>query len=119
MAAFFWVFVGGGLGSIFRFGIARLLAQLNWVSPIATLSANAISCIILGYLIGLELKTGLNMKYRWFLMAGFCGGFSTFSTFSGESFEMLQQQQYSSLILYIAASILICLLCIVLGYRLS
>jgi CrcB protein len=119
MAAFLWVFLGGGLGSMFRFGIAKIFALLNWVSPGATLTANALSCIVLGFLIALEIKSGLELKYRWFLMAGFCGGFSTFSTFSGEGFEMLHQQQYTSFLLYTVASLVLCLICIIIGYKLA
>jgi len=84
MLNFFWVFLGGGLGSICRYGISKLLSGNHFDFPLATLLANIISCIILGYLFGVTLKAGLTNQAKLLWMTGFCGGFSTFSTFSLE-----------------------------------
>jgi len=88
--AFFWVFLGGGLGSICRYGIARLMPPSQFIFPWATFSANLISCLILGFLFALQSKGGLKAHMGLLLMTGFCGGFSTFSTFSYESFMLFQ-----------------------------
>lgn len=114
-----WVFVGGGLGSLCRYGIARLMTSYKLDFPLATFIANAISCIILGYLIGLTLKDGLSENAKLLLMTGFCGGFSTFSTFSAESFQLLQNGNTTTALLYIGASIAVCLVCIWLGLKLA
>ena len=119
MAAILWVFIGGGLGSICRFGISRIFVHYSWQLYLGTLAANILSCILLGFLIGLQFRSGLDLKYKWLLMSGFCGGFSTFSTFSGETFFMLQQQQYLHFFLYTLFSVILCLLAIILGYRMS
>lgn len=114
-----WVFVGGGLGSSCRYGIARLLAHYNLDFPIATFLANIISCVILGYLVGLTLKEGLSENMKLLLMTGFCGGFSTFSTYSSESFQLLQNGNIAIALLYIGLSIVVCLICIWLGIKLA
>ena len=118
MTDYLLVFIGGGLGSIFRYGIAHLLASQNYTFPFATLLANIISCIILGALIGLHLKGGVSTTYKLLLMTGFCGGFSTFSTFSGETLLLLQAGDLAAAFLNIGGSVLVCLFCIYLGLKL-
>jgi len=114
-----WVFIGGGLGSLCRYSIARLMLSYKLDFPLATFVANVISCIVLGYLIGLTLKDGLSENMKLLLMTGFCGGFSTFSTFSAESFQLLQNGNISTAMLYIGGSLVVCLVCIWLGLKLS
>lgn len=119
MMNFLYVFIGGGLGSICRYGISKLIRQSDMHFPTATFIANVISCIVLGYLLGLTLKNGLSSPQRLLWMTGFCGGFSTFSTFSGETFQLLQSGQSTTAIAYVLASLLVCILCIWLGLWLS
>lgn len=114
-----WVFVGGGLGSLCRYGIARGMINYKLDFPIATLIANVISCIILGYFIGVSLKGGFSDNQKLLLMTGFCGGFSTFSTFSAESFQLFQDGQTATALAYIGTSIIVCLICIWIGIKLS
>jgi len=119
MQAFLFVFVGGGLGALCRYGISRIFLSSNSHFPSATFIANVISCIILGSLIGLTLKEGLSSSQKLLWMTGFCGGFSTFSTFSGETFTLLQEGQTTTAMLYVLSSVLVCILCIWLGLVLS
>ena len=81
MLNYLLVFLGGGLGSMCRYGIAHGLSNYKTTFPFATLIANIISCLILGYLVGLSLKNQTSDYQRFLWMTGFCGGFSTFSTF--------------------------------------
>lgn len=115
---FLMVFVGGGLGSICRYGIARWMAPLTSTFPYATFIANALSCILLGLLIGLETKSGLSQNFRHLLIVGFCGGFSTFSTFSYETFGLLETGEYASAFANIILSLLVCLCCVFVGLKL-
>ncbi len=119
MQAFLYVFLGGGLGSICRYGISRLIQANEWHFPTATFVANVISCIILGFFIGMALKDGMNSSQRLLWMTGFCGGFSTFSTFSGETFQLLQDGHTTTALAYVLGSLVVCILCIGLGIFLS
>lgn len=119
MSAIFWVFLGGGIGSLLRYGIARLTAPYAPLFPYATLLANVLSCILLGYLAGLSLRGGLDEPPKLFLMTGLCGGFSTFSTFSNETFGLLQSGHFALAVLNVGGSLLLGLACIYVGLRLA
>lgn len=113
------VFIGGGLGSLCRYGISQAMLNAKFDFPMATLAANIISCIILGYLFGLALKNGISDHAKLLWMTGFCGGFSTFSTFSLETFALFDAGNFLYGFLNIAGSILICLLCIYIGINIG
>jgi len=119
MMNFLYVFLGGGLGSICRYGISKLIKQTDFHFPTATFLANVISCIILGYLIGLSLRGGIDNSQRLLWMTGFCGGFSTFSTFSGETYQLMQAGEIASSLLYVVLSLVVCIFCIFIGISLS
>jgi protein CrcB len=69
----------------------------------------AIACLLFGFIIGLaDHKQILSPPARLFLATGFCGGFSTFSTFSGETLTLFQQGHYMTTALYVFGSVLIC-----------
>jgi len=114
MISVLYVFLGGGLGSISRYGIGQVLQNTH--IPIGTLTANIISSLILGYLLGANDTTLLKSESRLFLMTGFCGGFSTFSTFSGELYAQLQSDQVLPAILYLILSIVSGVLAIAVGW---
>ena len=119
MQSFFFVFIGGGLGSICRYGLARLFVLKDWNFPLATLVANTLACLVLGYLIGLGLKNNLSDTAKWLLVTGFCGGFSTFSTFSAETYLLLQEGHLATAFWNIAGSLLLCLVCIFIGLKMA
>ncbi len=111
LAAVIAVFIGGGLGSLCRYGLSIAIvrnasAQLPW----ATIVANVLSCIILA--VGLSYFADRLTEGSWqrvFLLFGFCGGFSTFSTFSLENFQLLKDGQTGFLLANIAISLLLCI----------
>ncbi len=117
--AFLYVFLGGGLGAMARYAISTWIQVPDKGFPTATLLANSISCIILGVLMGIAIQKGLSNKMQWLAMTGFCGGFSTFSTFSAESFRLLEVGEYKTALLYILASLIVCLMGILLGVKLG
>jgi CrcB protein len=116
---YIWVFVGGGLGSMLRYFVHITMSKYNFDFPWATLIANFLATIILGYFLALSLSGDVSELKKAMLMTGFCGGFSTFSTFSIENFQMFQQGQYGYAIANILASVGVCLLGAFIGYRLG
>lgn len=117
--SYVWVFLGGGLGSICRFAIARVLPVPDLAFPWPTFWANLISCLVLGWLVGQKIQGDLNATLGFFLMTGFCGGFSTFSTFSYEAFSLLEDGRLDLAFLYMIVSMVTGLLCIYTGLKLS
>lgn len=119
MLQLLYVFIGGGLGSVCRYSIALAFVNQKSIFPYATLLANILSCLILGYFIGMELKAEVPNSTKLLIMTGFCGGFSTFSTFSTETFKIFESGHYGTALLYIGVSILLCLSCIFIGMKMS
>jgi CrcB protein len=116
--AFLLVFIGGGVGSMLRYGISRIIPYAGGF-PVATLIANLVSSLLLGYLLALAFRNNLSQEYRWLLMTGLCGGFSTFSTFSAENFQLLEEGSYGILAAYIATSVILGILAIFIGFFLG
>ncbi|MFK7773994.1 MAG: fluoride efflux transporter CrcB [Saprospiraceae bacterium] len=117
---FILVFIGGGLGSICRFGISVWLKNHGYIFPMATFLANALSCIVLGALFGWTMKNGnASDIQKYLLMTGFCGGFSTFSTFTHETFQLLQSGNLMHAFGNILLSLIVCLVCIFIGMKIA
>lgn len=86
------IFIGGGLGSVARFYTGKWMQLLiPGTFPYGTLASNSISSLILGVFLGATLLNGsTDSSWRYFIAIGFCGGYSTFSTFTAETFELLK-----------------------------
>lgn len=117
MNNFLLIFLGGGLGSLARYGVGRGLAAYSVNLPYGTLAANVLACVILGFFTGwMALRESeLALHYRAFMAVGFCGGFSTFSTFSNETLAMLLNDRWGDAVFNIVLSLVLCLLASFLG----
>ena len=106
-----WVFIGGGIGSVLRYFIGIQFSKSTLALPVATLYANLISCFIFGIALwAFNAKLQANGNLKLFLLTGICGGLSTFSTFSYETFELLKQHNYVWASANILLSICLCVL---------
>lgn len=105
---FIAVGAGGAIGAVLRYAISLLPYKGSF--PILTLITNFIGALLIGIVTGMAVKKGLADNTVLFLKTGLCGGFTTFSTFSLESYNLIQSHQAISAIAYMALSLFICLL---------
>jgi fluoride exporter len=101
--------LGGAIGSVLRY-FTGVLVNKYWNNnfPIATFITNVLGCFLIGVLIGfLEKNYPENPNLKWFLITGFCGGFTTFSTFANENYNLFQNQNSALAFLYIGLSVFI------------
>lgn len=109
------VFIGGGFGSVLRFGVGKLFISSLSKFPTATFLVNIIGCLLIGLLVAYFSKSE-NSFYKLLLVTGFCGGFTTFSTFSNETILLLKNNQINLALVYIFSSLLVGLLATLVGY---
>jgi CrcB protein len=87
--------------------------------PLGTLFANIIASLILGLFIGIELNLKTATNYRYFIAIGFCGGFSTFSTFSADTLALIQTNRTLEALLNIIINVILCILATFVGIYLT
>jgi len=109
--------IGSGLGGICRYLISLLMSQVRSGFPWGTFVVNVAGCLLIGLLWGVTSRThNLSPSFSLFLMVGFCGGFTTFSTFSKEGLSLLQADNYLLFTLYVLVSVALGLAAVGLGY---
>ena len=104
------VFIGGGVGSLCRYALSRWIPPATSGFPWATLLANILSCTVLGVVFFYFIqKQNFPDNFKLLILVGFCGGFSTFSTFSFETLQLIQKGQWLLALCYVGISVLSCL----------
>ncbi len=110
------VFLGGGVGSVLRFIFGKYLNSTETGIPYGTFAANIIGSLLIGFILGLAAKnSSLTNNQILFLATGFCGGFTTFSTFAYENHVFLKSGDFVSFALYTIGSFVIGFLAVFLG----
>ncbi|MBC7570889.1 MAG: fluoride efflux transporter CrcB [Spirosoma sp.] len=106
------VFLGGGSGSIVRYVIGRFVPATLTGSPfpVSILVVNVAASAVLGVVVGYGLNRSLNDDVRLLIGVGFCGGLSTFSSFSNDTLILLQHGRTGAALLNISLNVILCLL---------
>lgn len=114
------VFLGGGLGSVARYWLSLKLNNFENAIPYGTLLANILGSLIIGFILGYSSRTGLlNENQSLLLATGFCGGFTTFSTFAYENHLYIKGGDYFSFLPYMAITFVLAIGSVFLGMYLS
>ncbi|MBI1287460.1 MAG: fluoride efflux transporter CrcB [Flavobacteriales bacterium] len=108
------VFIGGGLGSLSRYIVSIIsLKAFGGIIPIGTFISNLVSCVVLAVTIELLRRSGSdNPMLRSLILIGFCGGFSTFSTFSFETVQLIKNGNHLVAAGNVIVSVAVCLILI-------
>lgn len=119
-----FIFLGGGFGSLFRYGLvlAKDHLRLNPISifgqtlfPWPTLTANVLGCLLIGLFYSLSARLDWSPEVRLLLTTGLCGGFTTFSTFSNEGLQLLRGGQYLMFVIYLTLTLILGLTAVACG----
>ena len=112
-----YVGIGSGIGGVCRYLISLLMGQMHGGFPWGTFVVNIAGCLLIGILWGAASRfQNLAPAFSLLLMVGFCGGFTTFSTFSKEGLAMLQTNNYTLFTLYTLGSVALGIVAVALGY---
>src|SRR3954451_20128038 len=102
--------VGGAAGSVLRYVLGRAIQGTSASGfPIGTMVVNISGCFLIGILLRQFLNMQVSAELRAFLVVGFCGGFTTFSTFSGETVGLIEGGEYGRAATYVVLSVTLCL----------
>ncbi len=119
MKLLFIVGAGSFIGGVLRYLTAQFVqSKFLPAFPFGTLAVNAVGCFAIGLIFGLNEKMILSAEWRLFLATGVCGGFTTFSAFSGETFALLREGQLGYALIYITLSVAAGLLATFVGFSL-
>lgn len=111
-------FFGGGL----RYGVSKVVQSCTVIAfPFGTMAVNALGCLIIGFLSGLNWNGNglMSPSTKLLLTTGFCGGFTTFSTFMNEGSALMKDGQYAFMMLYLFGSLALGFIAVLTGQQLA
>ena len=117
--AYFWVMIGSAIGGLFRFAISRWMAAVSMQFPFGILLINVLGSFVIGYFGTLTLQSGkypVSDNLRLFAMVGLCGGFTTFSSFSLQTFDLLRSGAWGRAVANVVLSVVLCLAAVAAGH---
>ena len=120
LLVYVWVAIGGALGSVARFALSNAMVLLAGPGfPYGTLLINVSGSFVIsffGALTAMDARWPLSFEARAFVTVGVCGGFTTFSSFSLQTVDLIKHGAAGRAIIYAALSVILCLLACALGY---
>ena len=114
MSRFLWVALGGALGAVLRYAVSLIPVRGGF--PVLTLLTNLLGALLIGFIAGAAEISAPSPGLILFAKTGLCGGFTTFSPFSLESYGLLKARRQGAFWLYTVLSVGLCLLGIWLGH---
>ena len=115
-----YVAIGGAIGSILRYLVSIMVKCSSTGFPWATFIVNILGCLLIGLLYGLTTRfPNTSQHLMLFLTVGLCGGFTTFSTFSLEAFNLFDNKQYAAGSIYVILSCGCCIIGILCGKKIA
>ncbi len=122
MAPYLWVMLGSALGGLLRFTLGRITLSWNSNLPWTTILINILGSFVIAYFGTLTLAGGRHQaseNMRLFVMVGICGGFTTFSSFSLQTFDLARGGAVWRALANVVLSVILCLAAVALGHRLA
>jgi len=120
MLTYFWIAVGSALGGMARYACSRAVAlRYGETFPWGTLTVNVVGSIVIGFIAAIsapESRLLVSPNARNFLMVGLCGGFTTFSSFSLQTLELIRNRDFGEAFGNILLSVAACMAAVAIGY---
>jgi CrcB protein len=120
--AYFWVMIGSAIGGLFRFAISRWMSAVSMQFPFGILLINVLGSFVIGYFGTLTLQSGkypVSDNLRLFVMVGLCGGFTTFSSFSLQTFDLMRSGAWGRALANAVFSVILCVAAVGAGHWLA
>lgn len=120
--SYLWVTIGSALGGLLRYSITRWTLTLSTNFPFGTIFINILGSFVIGYFGTLTLQSGkfaASDNLRLFVMVGICGGFTTFSSFSLQTFDLMRTGAWGRALANVAFSIVLCVAAVAVGHFLA
>ena len=122
MMPYIWVTLGSALGGVLRYAITRATISISGGFPLGTVLINILGSFVIGYFGTLTLQSGrypLSDNLRLFVMVGICGGFTTFSSFSLQTFDLMRSGQWGRATANVVFSVVLCISAVAAGHALA
>jgi CrcB protein len=120
--SYLWVTIGSALGGFLRYAITRLTLTYSIGFPFGTILINVLGSFVIGYFGTLTLQSGrypASENLRLFVMVGICGGFTTFSSFSLQTFDLMRSGAWGRALANIVLSVILCVAAVAAGHLLA